>query len=123
MWNSPLLLHKNKQSILQAYRYFRCTLTVFMLNKLQQKWKVGPVRLLLILITFAVGGSLTGWIGKKLMPFLDIKSIPLYIIVYLIVVTVIWPLMVILVSIPLGQFTFFRHYLAKLGRKLAGKGS
>jgi hypothetical protein len=31
--------------------------------------------------------------------------------------------MVILVSIPLGQFTFFRHYLAKLGRKLAGKGS
>lgn len=121
MWNSIHLLHKNSKSFVQAYNYFRCTLTVNMFDKLQQKWKVGPLRLLLILATFAVGGSLTGWIGKKLMPFLDIKSTVLYIVVYLIVVTIIWPIMVILVSIPFGQFTFFRHYLARLGRKLAGK--
>jgi hypothetical protein len=91
-----------------------------MFKKLQQKWGVSPRRLLLILITFAVGGSLTGWIGKKIMPFLDIKSMALYIPVYLIIITLIWPVMVILVSIPMGQFHFFTIYLGRLFRRITG---
>jgi hypothetical protein len=38
-----------------------------MFKSLQQKWKVSGWRLLLILFTFAIGGSLTGLAGKKLM--------------------------------------------------------
>jgi len=31
---------------------------------LQEKWKVSGFRLVLILCTFAIGGSATGWLGK-----------------------------------------------------------
>jgi formyltetrahydrofolate-dependent phosphoribosylglycinamide formyltransferase len=92
-----------------------------MFNRLQKKWKVGPVRLLIILIVFALGGSATGYVGRKLMPLFNINSTWLYIPVYIIVVTVIWPMMVLLVSIPFGQFAFFRTYITKLGRRMAGK--
>jgi hypothetical protein len=37
-----------------------------MIKHLQKKWNVNGWRLLLILVTFSVGGSLTGIIGKKL---------------------------------------------------------
>lgn len=93
-----------------------------MFERLQKKWNVSPGRLLLILITFALGGSATGYLGKKVMPFLGIESPWLYVPVYIIVVTIIWPVMVLLVSIPFGQFNFFRSYIAKLGRRMAGRG-
>lgn len=85
-----------------------------MFNRLQQKWKVSGWRLLLILITFAVGGSLTGLAGKKVMSFLRIDEPWLYVPIYIIVVTLIWPLMVLIVSIPMGQFRFFTEYLGKM---------
>ena len=92
-----------------------------MLNRLQKKWKVGPVRLLIILVVFALGGSATGYVGKKVMPLFGIESTWIYIPVYIIIVTIIWPMMVLLVSIPFGQFAFFRSYITKLGRRMAGK--
>lgn len=94
-----------------------------MLNRLQKKWKVGPVRLLIILVVFALGGSATGYVGRRLMPLFGIESAWIYIPVYIIVVTIIWPLMVLLVSIPFGQFAFFRSYITKLGRRMSGKKS
>lgn len=94
-----------------------------MLDRLQKKWKVGLGRLLLILIVFALGGSATGYVGRKLMPLLGIESNWLYIPVYIIIVTIIWPMMVLLVSIPFGQFVFFRSYIVKLGRRMSGKRS
>lgn len=89
-----------------------------MLKKLQQKWGVDGWRLLLILITFATGGSLTGLLGKKLMSFTGIINPVLYIIIYIILVTIIWPMMVLVVSIPLGQFRFFTNYLKKMGGRM-----
>ena len=87
------------------------------MKKLQQKWGVGPGRLVLILITFALGGSLTGWLGRKVMLFFGIEVLALYIPVYLVVITIIWPLMVLLVSIPFGQFPFFKTYLSRIARR------
>ncbi len=92
-----------------------------MFKKLQDKWNVSGWRLGLILITFAVGGSLTGYIGKKIMSFVGIEAAAIYIPVYLIVVTLIWPLMVLVVSVPTGQFIFFRMYLKKMGRRMGRK--
>ncbi len=92
-----------------------------MLRKLQDKWKVSGWRLLLILITFALAGSLTGYAGKKIMSFTGIDTAGIYIPAYIIVVTLIWPLMVIIVSLFTGQFVFFKSYLKKMGRRMGGR--
>lgn len=89
-----------------------------MFERLQKKWKVNGGRLLLILLTFAAGGSLTGYVGKKLMNYAGIENTALYIIVYVMLVTIIWPVMVMLVSIPFGQFFFFKNYIARMGNRL-----
>ena len=89
-----------------------------MFNRLQEKWQVSGWRLLVILMVFAIGGSLTGYVGKELMSWLGIQKSIVYIIIYVIVVTIIWPIMVTLVSIPFGQFFFFKKYIAKLRRRV-----
>ena len=89
-----------------------------MFSRLQQKWKVGGVQVLLILCTFAIGGSLTGYVGRKLMNLFSIEANWLWVLVYILVVTLLWPLAVLLVSIPFGQFRFFTGYLKKMGRRM-----
>ena len=89
-----------------------------MFSRLQEKWKVSGLRLVLILCTFAIGGSATGWVGKKIMNLLAIEQDWLWAVVYIVLMTVLWPLMVLLISIPFGQFNFFRNYIRKLGVKL-----
>lgn len=93
-----------------------------MFERLQQKWKVNGLQLALILCTFAIGGSLTGYAGRRLMPLLDIEQNWLWILVYIIMVTLLWPLAVLLVSIPFGQFRFFVQYLKKIGKRMGLTG-
>jgi hypothetical protein len=92
-----------------------------MFERLQRKWKVSAWQVLLILIIFALGGSLTGYVGRKLMDFFEIEILILYIIIYILIVTIIWPLAVLIVSIPFGQFPFFRKYIARIGNRLFNK--
>jgi formyltetrahydrofolate-dependent phosphoribosylglycinamide formyltransferase len=92
-----------------------------MFERLQQKWKVNGWRLLLILVTFALGGSLCGWLGRKLLGLFEIESNIVRIPLYIILVTILWPFCVILISIPFGQFMFFRSYLKKMGNRMRGK--
>src|SRR5687767_10027343 len=89
-----------------------------MFERLRKKWKVGPGQLALILFTFAVGGSLTGWVGKKIMNYLSIQQDWLWAIIYILIITIIWPIAVLLISIPFGQFSFFKKYIRKMGVKL-----
>ena len=89
-----------------------------MFERLQQKWKVSGLQLTLILCTFAIGGSLTGFAGKKIMNLLSIQADWLWAIVYFLIITILWPLSVLLVSIPFGQFSFFRKYIARIGKKM-----
>ena len=89
-----------------------------MFEKLRQKWKVNVFQLVLILCTFAIGGSLTGYAAKKIMNILSIEADWLWVIIYLLLVTIIWPVMVLIVSIPFGQFRFFSNYTRKLGQKM-----
>lgn len=93
-----------------------------MFDRLQQKWKVNGLQLALILCTFAIGGSLTGYAGRRLMPLLGIEQDWLWVIVYIILVTLLWPLAVLLVSIPFGQFRFFVKYLKKIGKRMGLTG-
>ena len=89
-----------------------------MLERLQKKWKVSGLQLILIICTFAIGGSLTGYVGKRLMNLLHIEQKWLWIIIYIVVVTILWPIAVILVSVFFGQFRFFTGYLKKVGRRM-----
>lgn len=89
-----------------------------MFERLQKKWKVNGLQLALILFTFAIGGSLTGFVGKKIMNILSIQQDWLWAVVYILLVTIIWPMAVLLVSIPFGQFRFFIRYINKIGEKM-----
>ena len=71
----------------------------------------------LIICTFAVGGSATGFAGKKIMNVLAIGQDWLWAIVYILLITLIWPLAVVIVSIPFGQFRFFSRYIRKIGER------
>ncbi|HZJ59913.1 MAG TPA: hypothetical protein VFD24_06535, partial [Chitinophagaceae bacterium] len=68
-----------------------------MFEKLQQKWKVGPLQIVLIIICFALGGSLTGYTAKKIVDMLPVEKDWLWTIVYILLVTAIWPLAVLTV--------------------------
>ncbi len=92
-----------------------------MLKKLQQKWKVKGLQLVLIIATFAIGGSLCGYAGRKILLFFNINQGALWIISYILLITLLWPLSVILVSIPFGQLNFFRKYITKIFKKIIGR--
>ncbi len=89
-----------------------------MFEKLKAKWKVSGLQLALIIAVFAIGGSLTGFVGKKIMNLLAIQQDWLWGVVYILLVTIIWPFAVLLVSIPFGQFPFFIRYIKKIGQKM-----
>ena len=89
-----------------------------MLDKLQKKWKVNGLQLILIISTFAIGGSSTGFVAKKVMNALSINEDWLWAIIYILLITIIWPLAVLIVSIPFGQFPFFIRYIRKIGEKM-----
>jgi hypothetical protein len=89
-----------------------------MFSGLRKKWKVGGFQLALILSTFAIGGSLTGFVCKKIMNVLNVQLDWLWAIIYILLIILIWPLTVVMVSIPLNQFWFFSRYIRRIGERL-----
>lgn len=92
-----------------------------MFQKLKEKWKVNGLNLLLILTTFALGGSLCGYAGRKILLLTGLEKGVVWLIAYILLVTLLWPLCVILISIPLGQFKFFKSYISKIATKMSGR--
>jgi hypothetical protein len=93
-----------------------------MLDKLRQKWKVTGTNLVLILCTFAIGGSVCGYLGRKVLKLLHIENDAIFIFAYVLVITLLWPICVLIISVPFGQFGFFKNYLIKVKNKLFGSG-
>lgn len=89
-----------------------------MFDRLQQKWKVGGWQLLFILLTFAFGGSLTGYVAKKIMNLVAIHQDWLWAIIYILLVVILWPVMVIIISILFGQSRFFMKYIRKIAVRM-----
>ena len=94
-----------------------------MFEKLKQHWKVNGLNLILIILTFALGGSLCGYAGRKFLALTNIDKGAFWVVLYIIVVTLLWPLAVLLVSIPLGQFAFFKKYIRKVFKRFGGKNA
>lgn len=90
--------------------------------KLKHKWQVKNIlQVILILCTFALGGTLCGYIGRLIMPHIGLDHKVLKTVVYIVMITILWPACVLVVSIFFGQFRFFRKYLKKLGNRIIGR--
>ena len=88
------------------------------MNKLKKHWGISSnSQLALILIVFAVNGSLSGLFTNPILNFLGIyhenTNKFLFSILYILVVSVIYFLLLIIVSAIFGQFSFFRNFAKK----------
>jgi len=92
-----------------------------MLKKLQSKWKVSGWRFALILITFTLGGSLCGWLGRKLLLLTGLEKNIGWFILYIILISLLWPICVIVLSIFTGQYMFFKIYIKKIFSRFSSK--
>lgn len=92
-----------------------------MFQKLQTKWRVNGWQLALILTTFALGGSACGYVGKKIMNLTGLDKGFIWFVIYILILTIIWPICVLIISIFTGQFSFFRKYIAKIFSRFGGK--
>ncbi len=93
------------------------------INRLQQKWGVGPVQFWLIMTTFALGGSLSGYLNKQILNLVFLEKNAAYWLIYPVLLTILWPFSVIFVSFLTGQFSFFKGYLGRMwGRLVGGAG-
>jgi len=92
-----------------------------MLRKLKQHWGVNGLNLVLIIATFALGGSLCGYAGRKILLLTSLEKGITWFLLYIVLVTLLWPLCVLLISIPLGQFSFFKKYIIRIWNKMRGK--
>jgi formyltetrahydrofolate-dependent phosphoribosylglycinamide formyltransferase len=90
------------------------------INKLQQKWGVGPVQFWFIMTTFALGGSLSGYLNKQILNLVFLEKNAAYWLIYPLLLTILWPFSVILVSFVTGQFPFFKGYLGRMWGRLSG---
>ena len=85
-----------------------------MFKKLQQKWGVNGLNMALIITTFALGGSACARIAGQLLKLSSLEKNTIWWVVYILLVTILWPICVIIISFPLGQFKFFKNYLFRL---------
>ena len=93
------------------------------INKLQQKWGVGQVQFWLIMTTFALGGSLSGYLNKQILKMVFLERNLAYWLIYPLLLTILWPFSVILVSFVTGQFAFFKGYLGRIWGRFSGGNS
>jgi hypothetical protein len=91
-----------------------------MFKRLKEKWQVSWFQFTLIFATFAIGGSLCGYLGRTLLDLAGLDKSVLYYIIYIPFITLLWPICVLVVSIPLGQFKFFLGYIGRLISKMSG---
>ena len=94
-----------------------------MFKRLKEKWKLSWTSFVLVFCTFAIGGSSCGYLGRKILSLTGLELGGLYYTLYIILICLLWPVCVILVSIPMGQFGFFRNYLRKMSQTIFGVSS
>ncbi len=90
------------------------------IKKLQEKWGLAPVQFWLVILTFALGGSLSGRLCSFLLKMAFSEKNWAFWLVYPIILTILWPFSVLFVSLLTGQFRFFKGYLGRVGAKLVG---
>ena len=121
---APLIL-KKKATFEAAKRVKKGKKSLKMkgINKLQAKWGLGPVQFWLVILTFALGGSLSGRVCTKILDLMILERNWAFWLIYPLFLTILWPFSVIFVSFFTFQFSFFKGYLSRVGAKLFGRTS
>jgi folate-dependent phosphoribosylglycinamide formyltransferase PurN len=81
---------------------------------------VGAAQFWLIILTFALGGSLSGRLTSFLLKLVFLEKNWAFWLIYPLFLTILWPFSVLFVSFFTGQFSFFKGYLSRVGGKLFG---
>lgn len=90
-----------------------------MFEKLKKHWKVSGTQLFLILCVFAITGTTTAYISKQITLWLNVEKYSLAFWALKIGVLLIgYQVIILLVSIPFGQFAFFWKYEKKILRRM-----
>jgi hypothetical protein len=92
-----------------------------MFNRLRKKWNVGWPQFVLIFCTFAVGGTITGKLTSIILRQIGVQPGFLKITLYVCIATPLWMVVIIITSIPFGQFSFFYKYVTKTILKIGNK--
>ena len=92
-----------------------------MFEGLQKKWKVSGGRLALILCTFAIGGSATGFVGKKIMNALSIQQDWLWAVIYILLITINLAAGSINCQYSFRSIFFFYKIYRKIGAKIGSR--
>lgn len=91
-------------------------------ERLKQRWGVGPLGVLAILIAFALAGSTVVALKKPVIGFLLPEGSPNWLrwVVYLLIIMPLYHALLFAYGTLLGQYRFFRAKSAATGRWLAG---
>ncbi len=86
-----------------------------MFQRLQQKWKVSGTQLLLILCVFAITGTTTAYITRQITTWMQVEHYSIaYWLLKIAVLLFGYQLLILLIAIPFGQFSFFWKYEKKI---------
>src|SRR5688572_25150427 len=90
-----------------------------MFQRLKQRWKVNGLQLFLILCVFAITGTTTAYLTRQVTIWLNLDSSSAWYWILKIGMLVFgYQVLILLFSIPFGQFSFFWNYEKKILRKL-----
>ena len=90
-----------------------------MLDNLKKRWKVSGTQLFLILCVFAITGTLTAYLSRQVTSWLEIERYSfLFWALKIIVLLFGYQVIILLVSIPFGQFSFFWNYEKKILKRM-----
>jgi len=96
------------------------------MNKLKNRWGISSnTQLGLILLVFAVNGSLSGIITQPILSFIGVSknNVPflLYWLLYILAISIVYFILLIIISKLFGQSSFFKKFakrsLSPLGFK------
>ena len=108
-----LLKHENPDSVHEVDAK-----KISWFEKLKQKWKVTGTQLVLILCVFAITGTTTAYITRKITTWIDLDSSEvMYWVMKLVILIFGYQVLILLFSIPFGQFNFFWNFEKKLLRR------
>lgn len=93
------------------------------IQRLQTKWKVGTGQFWLIILTFALGGSLSGRLCSKILNLVFLEKNWAFWLIYPLILTFLWPFSVLFVSFFTGQFLFFKGYLGRIWSRFMDKST
>ena len=89
------------------------------MNKLKQRWNItSNFQFFIILLVFAITGSISALIAKPILTFIGITkesvSIWLYYPLYIIIILPIYKVLLLLIGTLAGQRNFFWNFIKKM---------